>query len=153
MAQYADVFYIGGTKQGLLFGEAVVITHPSLKEDFRYMIKHNGGMLAKGRLLGVQFETAFEDDLYMEMARHAILLADMIRATLKKHNVEFWVENNTNQIFPIFSDSVLAQLGNKYCFEYQKIIYVDISAVRICTSWASKAVSVEQLCMDLEKIL
>ena len=153
MAQYADVFYIGGTKQGLLFGEAVVITHPSLKEDFRYMIKHNGGMLAKGRLLGVQFETAFEDDLYMEMSRHAILLADMIRATLKKHNVEFWVENNTNQIFPIFSDSVLAQLGNKYCFEYQKRIDEERSAVRICTSWASKAGSVEQLCMDLEKIL
>lgn len=153
LAKLTDVFYIGGTKQGLLFGEAVVITHPSLKEDFRYMIKHNGGMLAKGRLLGVQFETVFEDGLYMEMAKHAILLADMIRATLNKHKVEYLVENNTNQIFPIFSDSVIAELSKKYVLEYQKRIDENRSAVRICTSWATSGESVEELCLDLGKLL
>lgn len=153
LAKLCDVFYIGGTKQGLLFGEAVVITNDCLKEDFRYMIKQKGGMLAKGRLLGVQFETAFEDDLYMDMAKHAIELADQLRATLESKNVEFLVKNNTNQIFPILSDDILEKLGKKYCFEYQKRIDDSRSAVRFCTSWATATESVEMLCKDLEDIL
>ena len=71
LAKYTDVFYIGGTKVGALFGEAVVITNEALKKDFRYMIKQNGGMLAKGRLLGVQFDTLFTDDLYFKISAHA----------------------------------------------------------------------------------
>lgn len=153
MARLCDVFYIGGTKQGLLFGEAVVITNEVLKEDFRYMIKQKGGMLAKGRLLGVQFEAAFEDDLYMEMAENASKLADQIRDTLEAKNVEFLVKNNTNQIFPIIEDSILEKLGEKYCYEYQKRIDATHSAVRFCTSWATKAESVDMLCRDLNSLL
>ena len=148
LARISDVFYIGGTKQGLLFGEAVVIIDDILKKDFRYMIKQKGGMLAKGRLLGVQFETVFEDDLYTDMAKHAIMLADKLRDVFKEKNIKFLVENNTNQLFPILSDKILDKLSEKYCFEYQKRIDDCHSAVRFCTSWATKEESVDMLCND-----
>lgn len=153
LAGLCDVFYIGGTKQGLLFGEAVVITSEVINDCFRYMIKQKGGMLAKGRLLGVQFETAFEDGLYMDMAQNAITLADEIRAVLDKHDVEYFVKNNTNQIFPIVSDSVLEKLSEEFCCEYQKRIDENHSVIRICTSWATKSESVKLLCEKLEAIL
>lgn len=153
LARLCDVFYIGGTKQGLLFGEAVVITNEDLKSDFRYMIKQRGGMLAKGRLLGVQFEAAFEDGLYMEMADHAMKLADKIRNTLENKNVEFFVKNNTNQIFPILSDDILKELSEKYVYEYQARVDAKRSAVRFCTSWATTEESVEMLCKDLNELI
>ena len=102
LAELTDVFYIGGTKVGALFGEAVVIKHPALQKDFRYMIKQKGGMLAKGRLLGVQFETLFEDGLYYRISEHAIGLADKLREALVQKGYAFLVENTTNQIFPAF---------------------------------------------------
>lgn len=153
MARLCDVFYIGGTKVGALFGEAVVILNPLLKEDFRYIIKQQGAMLAKGRLLGIQFQTLFKDDLYMEISRHADRLADKIRETLYNKRVPFYVENNTNQIFPILPDAVLEVLGEKYGFEYQKRIDASHSAIRICTSWATENEAVEKLCLDLTNLL
>ncbi len=153
LARLCDVFYIGGTKVGALFGEAVVITDPHLQEDFRYVIKQQGGMLAKGRLLGIQFMTLFEKDLYLEISKHAINLSDRIRDVLLKKNVPFLVQNTTNQIFPILPDEILDKLGEKYCFEYQKRIDLSHSAVRFCTSWATKPEAVEMLCEDLETLL
>lgn len=153
LARLCDVFYIGGTKVGALFGEAVVITNPYLQQDFRYVIKQQGGMLAKGRLLGIQFLTLFETDLYLEISRHAVMLSDKIREVLCDKQVPFLVENTTNQIFPILPDEMLQKLEQKYCFEYQKRIDDSHSAVRFCTSWATKQEAVEALCGDLKTLL
>lgn len=160
LAENSDVFYIGGTKQGLLFGEAVVITNDLLKEDFRYIIKQKGGMLAKGRLLGVMFEAAlcdedgnacmaFEDTLYMKMAKKAVGFADKIRACLDSLGVSYLVENDTNQIFPILEDSVIEKLESEFVLSYQERVDETRSAVRICTSWATKEEAVEHLCNTL----
>lgn len=149
IAANTDVFYIGGTKVGALFGEAVVITNDALKEDFRYNIKQRGGMLAKGRLLGLQFETLFSDGLYYEISKHAAELAEQIRGELRSLGIEFWVDSPTNQQFPILPDALLAKLQDKYAFEYQKRIDETHSAVRICTCWATKKENVEALLEDI----
>lgn len=153
LTRLADVFYIGGTKVGALFGEAVVITNPVLQEDFRYVIKQHGGMLAKGRLLGIQFLTLFENDLYMEISKYANDLAEQIREALYRKQVPFLVESHTNQIFPILPDDVLSRLGEKYCYTYQQRMDAEHSAVRFCTSWATEKSAVEALCGDLLEML
>ena len=145
LAQLTDVFYIGGTKVGALFGEAVVIMHPALQKDFRYMIKQKGGMLAKGRLLGVQFETLFEDGLYTKVSEHAIRLADKLRDAFVEKGYSFLVENTTNQIFPIMEDVKLEELKNEFGFCYQQRVDEHRSAVRFCTSWATKEENVDAL--------
>lgn len=152
LARLCDVFYIGGTKVGALFGEAVVITHPFIKEDFRYLIKQKGGMLAKGRLLGLQFLALLEDGLYMEISRHADELAEQLRKAFHKAGISFLVENTTNQLFPILPDSVLEKWKEKYSFSYQQRADGGHSAVRFCTSWATKREDVEQLIEDIERI-
>lgn len=151
MAELTDVFYIGGTKMGALFGEAVVIRHEYLKEDFRYVMKQKGGMLAKGRLLGLQFLALFEENLYLEMAAHADRLADRMRDIFKEAGYSFLVENTTNQIFPIMPDILLERLDKKYVYSYQKRIDESSSAVRFCTSWATRSEDVEQFKKDLEQ--
>lgn len=153
IAEVCDVFYIGGTKQGALFGEAVVIRNEALKEDFRYIIKQNGGMLAKGRLLALQFIGLFTDDLYMELSRHAIAMALKIKEGFEAMDIGFLAENPTNQQFPILSDAVLAKIGEKYGYEYQKRIDETHSAVRFCTSWATKEENVDSLLADVRKML
>ena len=153
IARLCDVFYIGGTKVGALFGEAVVITNPSVNEDFRYLIKQHGGMLAKGRLLGVQFQAIFENDLYFEIAARADRLADRLREQFVKLQVPFLVESTTNQLFPILPDEILSQLAEKYVFCEQERVDETHRAVRFCTSWATKEENVERLCEDLRKLL
>lgn len=153
LARLCDVFYIGGTKVGALFGEAVVITNPALQEDFRYVIKQQGGMLAKGRLLGIQFLTLFENNLYMEIASHANELAEQIREVFRRKQIPFLVESHTNQLFPILPDSVLEKLDQKYCYSYQQRIDEEHSAVRFCTSWATSRDAVEEFCGDLMEML
>ena len=153
IARLCDVFYIGGTKVGALFGEAVVIPNPEINRDFRYMIKHQGGMLAKGRLLGVQFETLMEDGLYLKIAKHADRLADLLRQQLEALKVPFLVPGVTNQLFPILPDDVLAELSKKYVFCEQERVDDSHRAVRFCTSWATREEAVEALCADLRKLL
>ena len=153
IARLCDVFYIGGTKVGALFGEAVVISNPAIQEDFRYLIKQHGGMLAKGRLLGVQFEALLEDDLYFEIAAHADRLADRLREQLKELKVPFLVESTTNQLFPILPDEILEELAKTYVFCEQERVDERHRAVRFCTSWATKEENVEQLCADLRALL
>ena len=153
LANLCDVFYIGGTKVGALFGEAVVITNPALQEDFRYLIKQHGGMLAKGRLLGVQFDVLMEDDLYEKIAAHADRLADKLRHCLKELGVPFLVENTTNQLFPILPDGVLDALAEDFAFSEQERVDETHRAVRFCTSWATKEESVDALCIRLRQLL
>ena len=153
LANLCDVFYIGGTKVGALFGEAVVITNPALQEDFRYLIKQHGGMLAKGRLLGVQFDALMEDDLYEKIAAHADRLADKLRHCLKELGVPFLVENTTNQLFPVLPDGVLDALAESFVFSEQERVDETHRAVRFCTSWATKEESVDALCIRLRQLL
>ena len=152
LARLCDVFYIGGTKVGALFGEAVVISNPALKEDFRYLIKQRGGMLAKGRLLGVQFDALMTDNLYFDIASHAVALADQMRDCFVQEGYPFLVPGITNQIFPILPDSLLAKLSEKYVFCEQERVDENHRAVRFCTSWATKAEAVEQFCQDLHDL-
>ena len=152
LARLCDVLCVGGTKCGALFGEAVMIFHPALKTDFRYIIKQRGGMLAKGRLLGVQFLTLFSDGLYLEGARAANRYADLLRDVIKKTGIPFWVETNTNQIFPILNDDYLQFLSDRYEFEPWQRIDDTHTAVRICTSWATTADQVDALTDSLKAL-
>lgn len=153
IARLCDVFYIGGTKVGALFGEAVVIANPAINEDFRYLIKQHGGMLAKGRLLGVQFEALMEDDLYFKIAARADRLADQLRGCMKELGVPFLVESTTNQLFPILPDGVLEKLAEKYVYCEQERVDESHRAVRFCTSWATKEENVDEFCRDLKALL
>ena len=152
LAQLADVFYIGGTKVGALFGEAVIITNEALKRDFRYSIKRHGGMLAKGRLLGLQFATLFTDNLYMDIAQHAIDEAMRIKVALQEAGIKFLIDSPTNQQFPIFTNAQLEELGKKYRFSIWQQMDAEHTAVRICTSWATKSENVDQLIEDIKRI-
>lgn len=152
IARLCDVFYIGGTKVGALFGEAVVISNPAIDEDFRYLIKQRGGMLAKGRLLGVQFDALFTDGLYFSISEHANKLADQIRSTITGLGYGFLVPGVTNQVFPILPDKLLAELGKCFAFTEMERVDEDHRAVRFCTSWATKQENVDALCRALSEL-
>ncbi len=149
LSKLCDAFYIGGTKQGALFGEALVINNSNLKTDFRYIIKQKGGLLAKGRLLGVQFIELFADGLYMELSEHAINLAIKLKTALSKDNVSFLFDSYTNQQFPILSNVKIQQLREKYVFYEWHKVDDDHSAVRFCTSWATREEDIDQLIIDV----
>lgn len=153
IARLCDVFYIGGTKVGALFGEAVVITNPVLAEDFRYIIKQHGGMLAKGRLLGVQFDALFTDGLYFQLGQHAVAMADKMRAAFDEAGIRYHVPGSTNQIFPILPDAALEKLSSKYVWCEMERVDDTHRAVRFCTSWATKTENVESFCKDLTACL
>ena len=152
LARLCDAFYIGGTKVGLLFGEAVVISNAAIAEDFRYLIKQHGGMLAKGRLLGVQFDAILENDLYFKIAEHADKLADTLRATFDELQIPYLVPGITNQIFPILPDAILDELAKEFCFTEMERVDETHRAVRFCTSWATKEENVAKLCSDLRAL-
>ena len=152
LAELCDVFYIGGTKVGALFGEAVVITNPVLGEDFRYIIKQRGAMLAKGRLLGVQFDALMEDGLYFAISAHAAGLAEKLRDCFRSLGYEFFMPPQTNQLFPILPGRVREALAEKYTFIEMDWIDENKRVCRFCTSWATKEENVDALCADLERI-
>ena len=145
ISSLADVFYLGGTKQGALFGEAVVIVNEALKKDFRYHIKQNGGMLAKGRLLGIQFLTLFEDGLYFEVSQHAVSLALKIRDAFRAKGFPFLVDSPTNQQFPILDNATMERLAKDFRFSVWQKVDSKHTAVRFCTSWATRPEAVEAL--------
>ena len=153
LSRLSDAFYIGGTKVGALFGEALVLTHPALQEDFRYLIKQRGGMLAKGRLLGIQFETLFEDGLYNELADHALKMAEILRDALKRAGLPFQVDSPTNQLFPIVPDALLEKLREKYAVTYMNRVDESHSCIRLCTSWATRESDIRAFCADLEEAI
>ena len=149
IAALCDVFYIGGTKVGALFGEAVVICNPELKNDFRYGIKQHGGMLAKGRLLGVQFLELFKDGLYFEIAKHAIDMAMLLKNELTKKGYHFYMDSVTNQQFIIIDDKKLEEIRKKYGVTYQMRCDDTHSVIRLCTSWATREEDVKALLEDM----
>ena len=153
LARLCHVFYIGGTKCGAMFGEAVVISDPAIAEDFRYIIKQRGGMLAKGFLLGAQFDALMTDGLYFEITGKANAQADRIRETLAERNVPLFVPGVTNQVFPILPDAVLAELGKEFTFAEIQRYDASHRVVRFCTSWATTNENVEKLCSALRKSL
>ena len=153
LCEYCDVFYIGGTKVGALFGEAVVIVNPLLKQDFRYNIKQRGGMLAKGRLLGLQFETLFTDELYFKISEHAIKIAFKIAGALKENGIKFLSEPISNQIFPIFTNEVIKKIEEKYVISFWEKVDEEHSAIRICTSWATKEENADKIIEDILNII
>ena len=152
MAEFCDVFVIGGTKCGALFGEAVVITNPALDKDFRYAIKQNGGMLAKGRLLGIQFETLFTDELYLNICEKANRLAEKIADACSAAGVPEYAPSPTNQRFFIFPDETLKKLTEQYTFTVWEKTDAAHTAVRICTSWATTEENVEALIQDIRAV-
>ncbi|MDR2180253.1 MAG: aminotransferase class I/II-fold pyridoxal phosphate-dependent enzyme [Synergistaceae bacterium] len=144
LCRLADAFYIGGTKNGAMIGEAMVLCSDALKPDFRYHIKQKGGLLAKGRILGVQFEELFRDDLYFDLARRANGAAQAIAAGLKKAGFEFLTDSPSNQIFPILPDSLIEKLQKDWSFYVWKKVTATRSAVRLVTSWATTEEAVEK---------
>jgi len=152
IAALCDVFYIGGTKVGALFGEAVVIVNPALRRDFRYMIKRHGAMLAKGRLLGVQFETLFEDGLYFRIAKHAVDQAMALRQAFLDKGIPLYADSLTNQQFPVLTRAQRAALAEKYVFSPWAKVDEERSAVRFCTSWATTPENLNALIGDIGRL-
>ena len=150
-AALTDVFYFGGTKCGALFGEAVVITSNDLKRRFKAFMKQNGAVLAKGWLLGLQFYTLLENDLYFEITKKADVLAMKIRDAFAKKGIPFWVESPTNQQFVILNEKQQEVLGQNYTFEKTGSTPDGVIA-RFCTSWATTEEEVAQLIGDIEKL-
>jgi len=138
LPELVDAFYIGGTKNGALIGEALVICRKELGEDFRYHMKQKGALLAKGRLLGIQFLELFRDDLYFELAGHANKMAAGLREAIAAAGFRFLVDSPTNQIFPIFPNALIAELQKHYAFHVWSAVDAQHSAVRLVTSWATK---------------
>ena len=152
IARLCDMFSIGGTKVGALFGEAVVITHGMLKKDFRYHIKQRGGMLAKGRLLGIQFEVLFENGLYYDISRHAVSMAMRIRLAFAEKGLPFRHDSMTNQQFPILPDDSVRRLAARYSFSRWERLEGGKSVVRFCTSWATREEHVAALIVDIRSL-
>ena len=148
LASHCDVFYIGGTKCGALFGEAMVFTNPDLAYNIRHMIKRHGALLAKGRLLGVQFDALFTDGVYFDLGSHAMALAERIKKCLSECGVSVYYQSPSNQIFPIFENTVLDSLKEKYTFEHIASLG-DKTAVRICTGWSTTEENVDMLIEDI----
>ena len=140
-----DMFYIGGTKCGALMGEALVILNDKLKDGFRYIIKQHGGLLAKGRLLGLQFETLFTDNLYFDICKHAVEQAMQIRRAFEAKGVEMYTDSYTNQQFVIIEDHQMEKLAENFAFETWEKYDADHTVIRFCTSWATKDENVQAL--------
>ncbi len=144
MYDLTDAFFIGGTKTGALLGEALVIKNVQLRADFRYLIKQRGGLLAKGRVLGIQFEELFRDNLYFDLARHANNLAQFMADELKKAGCTLWLDSPTNQIFPVMENTIIEKLAREFEFYVWAQVDEDRSAIRLVTSWATSEKAVKR---------
>ncbi|MFV0517221.1 MAG: threonine aldolase family protein [Aminipila sp.] len=145
IAELTDAFYIGATKNGALFGEALVISNPALKSDFRWILKQSGSMLAKGRLLGVQFEALFKDNLYFDMGKHANDMALLLRDGIRAKGYKFISESPSNQIFPIFPNELVEKLEKEVSFERECPVGDSEYCIRFVTSWATPKEDIEKL--------
>ncbi|MDO4288021.1 MAG: low specificity L-threonine aldolase [Eubacterium sp.] len=149
--KYCDAFYLGGTKGGALFGEALVIVNPDIAKDFNYSLKQRGGLLAKGRLLGLQFSALLEDDLYLKLAAQANVFCQRLKSAFEDLGFSFLVDSPTNQIFPILPNALISKLRESYSFRDWEMIDADHTAVRFVTSWATTDVMVDTLIDDLRR--
>ncbi|MDD7794179.1 threonine aldolase family protein [Clostridium sp. 'White wine YQ'] len=152
LANLTDAFYIGGTKNGALLGEALVICNNSLKEDFRFHIKQKGAMLAKGKVLGIQFLELFKDDLYFELAKHANKMADLLKEGIDSMGYKYLIDSPSNQIFPIFPNSIIKKLKENYAFIVWSKVDDNFSSIRLVTSWATKEQAVNDFINDLKSL-
>ena len=137
LAALTDAFYIGGTKNGALLGDALVIQKDSLKEDFRFMMKNRGAMLAKGFLAGIQFEELFRDGLFFDLAAHANEMAAILRDGIRKAGYSFVSDSHTNLLFPILPDELVDKLGKDFTFERSQKPDDSHTVIRLVTSWAT----------------
>ena len=144
LPKIADAFYIGGTKCGALFGEALVIINDELKKDMRFLIKQRGGMLAKGRLLGVQFNTLLSGDTYLEIGKHANEMAKILVQGIKEKGYEFAIPPQTNLVFPYFSQDIIDRLNGSVKFEPYHLRKDGLKSIRLVTSWATKPEEIEE---------
>lgn len=145
IAAYCDAFYIGGTKVGALCGEAVVFTNGSTPKHFMTMVKQHGALLAKGRLLGIQFDTLFSDNLYFKISRHAIDMAELLKKGFKEKGYDFFLDSPTNQQFIILNNKEMEELQKKVGFSYWEKADENHTVVRFATSWATKEEEIEEL--------
>ena len=145
MCRLTDAFYIGGTKNGAMLGEAMILRNDALKEDFRYHMKQKGGLLAKGRILGIQFEELFRDDLFFDLARHANRMAQRMAEALRQAGYGFLTASPTNQIFPILPNTLIARLERDRAFYVWQKMDEAHSAIRLVTSWATSEEEVDAL--------
>ena len=148
-ANLVDVFYVGGTKNGALIGEAIVIVNPQLQNHFRYNLRQRGGLLAKGRAVSLQFLELFRDDLYFEIARHANTLAQQLAAGISEGGYQMFVEVRTNQVFPIFPNTIIERLQPDYGFHVWEKFDAQNSVVRLVTSWATEVGAVSEFLTTL----
>lgn len=153
LGELTDAFYIGGTKNGAFCGEALVICNPALKVDFRYLLKQKGAMLAKGMVLGVQFEELFQNNLYFELAAHANKLAERMKQAISEAGFEFLALSPTNQLFPIFPDELVKKLRQNYDFEVWQKLDGAVTAIRLVTSWATPEAAVEDFIRNFHSYL
>lgn len=147
IANLVDCFYIGGTKNGAMMGEALVIINDKLKEDFRYIIKQRGALLAKGRFLGIQFKALFEDDVFFDLAKHANKCSMILKEGIMEAGFEFLTDSYTNQLFPILPNYIITKLEDICLFNYEKPIDNKTGCIRFVTSYKTK----EQDCIDFIK--
>lgn len=145
IAELVDVFYIGGTKNGALLGEALIICREELKEDFRYLIKQRGALMAKGFVVGIQFEALFQDNLFFELGSYANKMAEKIALALKEYGYTFYAPPITNQLFPILPNYILDKLAKEFRYMVQEKVDDEHSAIRLVTSWATTEESVNEL--------
>lgn len=145
IAKLCDVFYIGGTKVGALCGEAVVFKKTKMPKHFMTTVKQHGALLAKGRLLGIQFDTLFTDNLYFEISRHAIEMADLLKSILKEKGYQFAWESFTNQQFIILENEQMEKLKEKIGFSFWEKFDNNHTVIRLATSWSTRKDDVEKL--------
>ncbi|MCT2563999.1 threonine aldolase family protein [Chryseobacterium herbae] len=153
VAELTDIFYLGGTKNGAVIGEAIVINNKDLQPDFAFNIKQKGALLAKGRLLGIQFMELMKDDLYFDLAKHANIQAMKIKNAMKERGVQFLSDTYTNQIFPIISNELIEILSEHFEFYVWKKIDEQSSAIRLITSWNTGDEAVERFIELIQKEL
>ncbi len=149
LSSYLDAFYIGGTKNGGLIGEAIVINNPDFIADFPYHLKQRGALLGKGRVFGIQFREFFKDNLYFELAIHANKMAQKLTVGIRDAGYSFLTDSPTNQIFPILPNSVIEKLNQDYDFYVWAKNDESSSVIRLVTSWATKESAVDQFIADL----
>ncbi|MBE8715286.1 threonine aldolase family protein [Sphingobacterium hungaricum] len=153
VSKLTDVFYIGGTKNGALLGEAIVFNRTDIATEFDYHLKQKGALLAKGRVIGIQFLELFKDDLYFSLATHANAMAMKIAKVIENKGYTFLTQSSTNQLFPILPNDAIAKLTAHYDFYVWKPLENNCSAIRILTSWNTDEEVVDQFIEELEEYL
>lgn len=153
IAELVDIFYIGGTKNGALFGEAMVIINDDLKSNFRYLLKQHGSMLAKARTMGIEFITLFENNLYFNLAKNANTMAQQLSDFFKQNNVQLFMDSPTNQIFPILENAFIEKLKTRYGFETWGKYDDNHTIIRLVCSWATKQENIDQFINDFKEMM